>query len=60
MKSSAVRGTKVQASLGCATDHEREGNRESMVMIIAEMHDNEVLTLKRDTSCSQAGTTVES
>ena len=41
------RGGRVQASLGCATDHEWEGNKESKGMIIAELHNSEIWTLRR-------------
>ena len=47
MKSAAVRGARVQAALGFPTDDEREGNRESMGVIIAEIHSGENWTLKR-------------
>ena len=46
MKSVAVSGLRVQASLRCATDDEREGNRESMGVTIVEMHSIEYWTLK--------------
>ena len=46
LKSAYVRGGRVKASLECASDHERESNKESMGMIIAEMHSSEIWTLK--------------
>ena len=43
MKSAAVRILRVQASLGSATDHERESNMESMGVTIAKMHSSDNL-----------------
>ena len=50
MTSAAVRVQRFQASLGCATDDEREGNMESMGVTIAKMHSSENWTLKGATS----------
>ena len=55
MKSAAVRVLRVQAYLGCAKGHKRGDNGESTELIIAEMLKSENWTLKRATSCRQAG-----
>ena len=47
LKSACFWGGCVQVSLGCATDHEREGNRKSMGMLIAEMYSSEIWTLRK-------------
>ena len=55
MNSAAVRVLRVQAYLGCAKDHNRGDNGEATELIIAEMLKRENWTLKRATSCRQAG-----
>ena len=55
MKSATVSGERVQASLLCATDPEREGNKESIGMILVEMHSSEIWTLKRTHPAARQG-----
>ena len=48
MKSAAVRILRVQTSLGCATDHERESKMASMGVTTAKMHSSDNLDTEED------------
>ena len=42
-------------SLGCARDDKLEGTKESMAVILAEVHGNEIWTLKRPHPATKQG-----